>query len=40
LPGGSLLVARDLTEISNIQDELKKAWVQIEALKAGRNPGV
>lgn len=39
LPGGSLLVARDLTEISDIQDELKKAWVQIEALKSGRGPG-
>lgn len=39
LPGGSLLVARDLTEISDIQDELKKAWVQIEALKAGRSSG-
>lgn len=35
LPGGSLMVARDLTEISDIQDELKKAWVQIKALKGG-----
>ena len=33
-------LGRDLTEISDIQDELKKAWVQIEALKAGRDPGV
>lgn len=39
LPGGSLLVARDLTEISDIQDELKKAWVQIEALKSPRSSG-
>jgi PAS domain S-box-containing protein len=39
LPGGSLMVARDLTEISDIQDELKKAWVQIEALKAGHGRG-
>ncbi len=36
LPGGSLLVARDLTDMTEVQDELKKAWVQIEALKAGR----
>jgi len=35
LPGGSLMVVRDLTEISDLQDELKKAWVQIEALKSG-----
>lgn len=34
LPGGSLMVARDLTEVSDLQDELKKAWVQIEALKS------
>ena len=40
LPGGSLLVVRDLTEISDLQDELKKAWVQIEALKAGRGDPV
>lgn len=39
LPGGTLLVARDLTEISSMQDELKKAWVQIEALKSGRSSG-
>ena len=38
LPGGSLLVARDLTEISDLQDELKKAWLQVEGLKAGRDP--
>jgi len=36
LPGGSLLVARDLTEMTEAQDELKKAWVQIEGLKAER----
>jgi len=36
LPGGSLLVARDLTEMTEVQDELKKAWVQIEALKIER----
>ena len=35
LPGGSLMVVRDLTEVSDLQDELKKAWVQIEALKSG-----
>lgn len=40
LPGGSLMVMRDLTEISDLQDELKKAWVQIEALKAGRGDAV
>ena len=40
LPGGSLMVARDLTEITDIQDELKKAWVQIEALKAGHGRGL
>ncbi len=40
LPGGSLMVARDLTEIGDIQDELKKAWVQIEALKAGQGRGI
>ena len=34
LPGGSLMVARDLTEITDVQDELRKAWAQIEALKA------
>jgi len=39
LRGGSLMVARDLTEISDIQNELKKAWVQIEALKAGHGRG-
>lgn len=39
LPGGSLMVARDLTEINDVQDELKKAWVQIEALKAGHGHG-
>lgn len=40
LPGGSLMVARDLTEIGDVQDELKKAWAQIEALKAERGrPG-
>jgi len=36
LPGGSLMVARDLTEMTEVQDELKKAWVQIEALKPER----
>lgn len=34
------MVARDLTEIGDIHDELKKAWVQIEALKAGHGRGV
>ncbi len=36
LPGGSLMVARDLTEITDVQDELRKAWAKIEALKPER----
>lgn len=38
-PGGYLMVIRDLTELSEAQDTLRKALVELGALKAGRGPG-